>query len=472
VTDSWTFQKLRDIADIRVSNVDKKTHRSEKPAKLCNYMDVYSNEYITNDIQFMEASANSAEIENFSLIVGDVVITKDSETPDDIGIPAVIAIATLLRTFLVVYFACCQKCPCPNLCGGSYIYEKIDNLVCGYHLAIIRPDKNKLDSVFLSKCLSTSHIAKYFALHASGSTRFGLPIGAIELAEIPTPPKTEQTQIASILSTIDRAIEQTEAIIAKQQRIKTGLMQDLLTKGIDEDGNVRSEATHEFKDSPLGRIPAEWEVAPVGKYGSKHKSYLRTGPFGSDLNTNHWVEVGVPVLTIGSLGEGEVIEEELLYVGSFTAKGLQGFLVEPGDIVISRVADIGRSLVIETQQSGWIISSNLMRLSLNQDVANPMHLYRNISFNSHVRNQLRVTSNSGGRDLVNGAILSKILIPWPSFEEQNRIDRTLNHLDNKISILKEQLIKQNSQKVGLMQDLLTGNVRVTALLNDQEIAKI
>jgi len=172
------------------------------------------------------------------------------------------------------------------------------------------------------------------------------------------------------------------------------------------------------------------------------------------------------------LGEGEVIEEELLYVGSFTAKGLQGFLVEPGDIVISRVADIGRSLVIETQQSGWIISSNLMRLSLNQDVANPMHLYRNISFNSHVRNQLRVTSNSGGRDLVNGAILSKILIPWPSFEEQNRIDRTLNHLDNKISILKEQLIKQNSQKVGLMQDLLTGNVRVTALLNNQEIAKI
>ena len=227
--DYWAFQKLRDIADIRVSNVDKKTYRSEKPVKLCNYMDVYSNEYITNEIQFMEASANSAEIENFSLIVGDVVITKDSETPDDIGIPTV-------------------------------IHEKIDDLVCGYHLAIIRPNKDKLNSVFLSKCLSTSQITKYFALHASGSTRFGLPIGAIELAEIPTPPKEEQTQIAAILSTIDRAIEQTEAIIAKQQRIKTGLMQDLLTKGIDEDGNVRSEETHAFKDSPLGRIPVEWEV--------------------------------------------------------------------------------------------------------------------------------------------------------------------------------------------------------------------
>ena len=59
---------------------------------------------------------------------------------------------------------------------------------------------------------------------------------------------------------MDRAIEQTEALIAKQQRIKTGLMQDLLTRGIDEHGNLRSEQTHEFKDSPLGRIPVEWEV--------------------------------------------------------------------------------------------------------------------------------------------------------------------------------------------------------------------
>ena len=70
----------------------------------------------------------------------------------------------------------------------------------------------------------------------------------------------EQNKIADILSTVDQAIDQTEALIAKQQRIKTGLMQDLLTRGIDEEGNLRSEDTHEFKDSPLGRIPVEWEV--------------------------------------------------------------------------------------------------------------------------------------------------------------------------------------------------------------------
>ena len=77
--------------------------------------------------------------------------------------------------------------------------------------------------------------------------------------EVETPPKPEQTKIAEILSTVDQAIDQTEALIAKQQRIKIGLMRDLLTLGIDKDGNLRSEDTHEFKDWPLGRIPVEWK---------------------------------------------------------------------------------------------------------------------------------------------------------------------------------------------------------------------
>ena len=230
----WPYRRLADVADIRVSNVDKKSYASENSVKLCNYMDVYTNEYVTSQLDFMQGSATRAEIERFGLECGDVVITKDSETPDDIGIPAVIA-------------------------------ETIENLVCGYHLALIRPDAAELDSIYLAKQLSTQRIARYFALYASGSTRYGLPISAIESVSIPTPPKAEQTKIAEILSTVDRAIEQTEELIAKQERIKAGLMQDLLTRGIDEHGNLRSESTHEFKDSPLGRIPVEWEVEMLGQ---------------------------------------------------------------------------------------------------------------------------------------------------------------------------------------------------------------
>jgi len=287
--------------------------------------------------------------------------------------------------------------------------------------------------------------------------------------ELPTPPKAEQAKITEVLSTVDRAIEQTEALIDKQQRIKTGLMQDLLTRGIDEHGNLRSERTHKFKDSPLGRIPAEWEIQPISNFGCKTRSWLRTGPFGSDLNTKHWQPHGVPVLTIGSLGEGRVIESDLLYVSEVTSKALEGFRVEPGDIVFSRVADIGRSLVVQTGQAGWIISSNLMRISLDLDRASPEFLYRNIAFNPAIKSQLRMASNFGGRELVNGLILKSLLFPWPRFDEQERIVLRLALMDGKQRTIEKRLNKITSVKTALMQGLLTGRKRVSALLNNIEV---
>ena len=193
---------------MRVSNVDKKTSNAETPVKLCNYMDVYVNDYVTKSIDFMAASASKSEIERFRLQAGDVIITKDSETPDDIGVPAVVT-------------------------------DSIDGLVCGYHLALIRPRSDVVDPIYLAKQISAAPVSRYFASNASGSTRFGLPTSVIEDTRIPVAPKPEQTKIAHVLFTLDRAIAQTEDLISKQQRIKTGLMQDLLTSGVDEHGNLR-----------------------------------------------------------------------------------------------------------------------------------------------------------------------------------------------------------------------------------------
>jgi type I restriction enzyme S subunit len=274
----------------------------------------------------------------------------------------------------------------------------------------------------------------------------------------------EQAKIAEILSTVDRAIEHTEALIAKQERIKTGLMQDLLTHGIDKHGNLRSESTHQFKDSPLGRIPVEWKVYPISRFGSKCRPWLRSGPFGSDLNTKHWVTEGVPVLTIGSLGEGEIIEKELLFVSDETSDALKGFRVQSRDIIFSRVADIGRSVVVREHQTDWIISSNLMRISLDSESANPEFLYENIAFNPQIKAQLRTASNSGGREIVNGPILGGLLFPWPDIQEQSRIVSRLESVESIRRVLHEQLSKYLAFKTGLMQDLLTGKKRVTPLL--------
>ncbi len=268
-------------------------------------MDVYANEYVTDRIQFMEGSANPAEIERFGLNSGDVIITKDSETPDDIGIPAV-------------------------------VLDQIANLVCGYHLALIRPNAEQLDSIYLAKQLSTSRIARYFSLHASGSTRYGLPVSAIEAVEIPTPPKHEQTKIAEILSTVDRAIEQTEALIAKQQRIKTGLMQDLLTRGIDEHGNLRSEQTHQFKDSPLGRIPVEWEIGEIEAVAE----FVTSGSRGW---AQYYGSEGAMFLRIGNLTRDHInlrLEDMAFVNPPRTSEGKRTSVL-PGDLLISITADLG-----------------------------------------------------------------------------------------------------------------------------------
>ncbi|WP_083558438.1 restriction endonuclease subunit S [Syntrophotalea acetylenica] len=328
----------------------------------------------------------------------------------------------------------------------------------------------QIDTVYLTQYLSSDFFERQKDRYAEGSTQIALSNIQLPFIKIQFPKsKPEQSKIAEVLSKVDQAIEQTESLIAKQQRIKTGLMQDLLTRGIDEHGNLRSEETHEFKDSPLGRIPVEWDIAPISKYGSRSRSYLRTGPFGSDLNTKHWVEYGTPVLTIGSLGGGLIIDSELLFVDEKTTDRLKGFSVEEGDIVFSRVADIGRSLVIDSERQGWIISSNLMRISLNEKLASPEFLYRNIAFNSKIVEQLRKTSNSGGRDLVNGPILNALLFPWPSIEEQIAINNRLQSADARFESIKGSVNKLRSLKTALMQDLLTGKKRVTPLLEKTEV---
>ena len=228
-----------------------------------------------------------------------------------------------------------SKSPTPKLCGtqikkvgkaGSLLFSvrapvgKTNiadrDYIIGRGLAAIQA--SSIDAAYLEQFIA--FVEPQLRNASQGSTFEA--INSKELSawpiEFPCDPE-EQTQIASILTTLDRAIEQTGEIIAKQQRIKAGLMQDLLTKGIDELGVIRSEATHEFKDSPLERIPVEWEVAPMAKYGAKNRPYLRTGPFGSALNTKHWVAEGIPVFTIGSRGEGVVLENGLLYVSEQTA---------------------------------------------------------------------------------------------------------------------------------------------------------
>lgn len=172
-------QKLEDIATVEISGVDKKTKDGEQEIRLCNFVDVYYNWAITTAQHdgFMFATARPNEISKFQLKKGQVALTKDSETRDDIGIP-------------------------------TYIADDFDDVILGYHCALITPNKDILDGRYLNALLHTDYAKKYFACNASGSgQRYALSVEALNSFPVPMIPLRDQKRIGEIFSALDKKIE-------------------------------------------------------------------------------------------------------------------------------------------------------------------------------------------------------------------------------------------------------------------------
>ena len=195
---NWKEYRLHEVVKTLFSNVDKKSYENELPVLLCNYMDVYKNQYITDEIPFMQATAKESEVHKFSLKLDDVVITKDSETPDDIA-------------------------------NSAVVVKPLKNVLCGYHLAILRPLKNVVLGLFLAHMLMLQVIRHQFSRVANGATRFGLSVGDIKKVPICIPSIDEQQKIASVLKTANREIELLSDKLEALKNQKKGLMQKLLT---------------------------------------------------------------------------------------------------------------------------------------------------------------------------------------------------------------------------------------------------
>ena len=242
----------------------------------------------------------------------------------------------------------------------------------------------------------------------------------------------EQRKIAEILETVDNTIEKTGRIIEKYKRIKQGLMQDLLTRGIDENGQIRSEETHRFKDSPLGRIPEEWEVVELGEV-FKLKSGM-TRPCDTSESGNYPIYGGNGIL--GYTNE-------------------KNFDIET--IIIGRVGEYCG--VVYIASGGWVTDNALYVVVKKRD-------YNNL-FLCYLLNYVNLNQYSAetGQPLMTQSIVYKIQIPLPPLPEQHRIASILSQIDEAIE--KEQEYKEKLERIkrGLMEDLLTGKVRVLGVMN-------
>lgn len=253
----------------------------------------------------------------------------------------------------------------------------------------------------------------------------------------PLPPLHEQRAIAAALSDIDAVLTALDELIAKKRLIKQGAMQELLT------GRKRLQG---FSD--------EWEVKTIGTFAD-----VKTGPFGSALHEKDYVPEGTPLITVEHLSEFGVVHSNMSMVSDFDVQRLKAYTLQTNDIVFSRVGAVDRNSLISKEEEGWLFSGSLLRLRIQKDnVFAPFisYLFYGEPFRRHVGSmavgQTRLSLNT--------RIISNIPIAIPSLAEQTTIAKILSDLDAEITALEQNREKTRLLKQGMMQELLTGRIRL------------
>ena len=249
--------KLRDIADVMISGVDKKSNNDETPVRLCNFVDVYRNWAITSSLHdtFMQATAKQIEIDRFLLHKGQVAITKDSETRNDIGI-------------------------------ATYIADDFDDVILGYHCALITPNNELVDSKYLNAFLHSNYILRYFELNATGSgMRYTLSNDTILNMPILLPSIEQQKAIGSVFSNIDKQIETLNSINRNLEQFARQLY-DYWFVQFDfpnSEGKPYKSSGGEldYIDLLKREIPESWELVSLNDFVAQRIS----GDWGNETET-------------------------------------------------------------------------------------------------------------------------------------------------------------------------------------------
>jgi type I restriction enzyme S subunit len=272
--------------------------------------------------------------------------------------------------------------------------------------------------------------------------------------------KHEQTKIAEVLATVDQAIDQTEALIAKQQRIKTGLMQDLLTRGIDEHGQLRTEQTHAFKDSPLGRIPVGWEVARLGEIADISAG-ITLGKTHEGPDT-----LELPYLRVANVQDGYLDLTEIKTI-RVPQNYLEKYVLKVGDVLMNEGGDfdkLGRGAVWQGQLPVCLHQNHVFKVRPHNEKLASDFLAA-VSASPYGKSFFMMASKqSTNLASINSTQLKAFPIPLPTYSEQITIQNQFKRLDEVLNDSQAELKKQKSLKTALMQDLLTGRKRVTDLL--------
>jgi type I restriction enzyme S subunit len=287
---------------------------------------------------------------------------------------------------------------------------------------------------FLPFVMSTERFHEHSIKQSKGSVNPYINFSDITWYEFPLPPVDEQRRIADLLWAADETYHAHIDAREKLEVTKTSKVIDLL-------------------EQPVRGNSCDYVL--VEELGNGNTPVLKTGPFGSSLKSEYFSSSGVPVLNISAVGDVDVQHEGLFYLPYDKAQRFDAYRLVENDIVFSRVAEIGRCILITKECDGWIISSNLIRIRLDKQKVNPNYFLYLLKYSPYVQKQIRQATTGGGRMLVNTKTLGKITYPIPSKSFQEEVVQDIQAFDERISLMDEHI--EIIKKLGLeLREQLVG----------------
>jgi type I restriction enzyme S subunit len=388
-----------------VSNVDKKSADGDPAVRLVNYTDVYYNSAITPQLPLKEATATPEQVRKFRVLPGDSIITKDSETPDDIGVPAFIESAT-------------------------------PDMVCGYHLAMLRPRRG-LHPKFLYWALASTQTREQLAVAANGMTRYGLTYDAIQSVEIPVPGVEEQRRIADFLDDQTTAIDQ----------IITG-------RGCQ----IRLE--REVFASELESV-----LASLSGFTVALSWILVSGVQDGPHETPTFVDEGIPFLSVDS-----IVDDRINFVGTrlISPEEHERFARKcrprRGDVLLTKAASVGKVAVVDTDID-FNVWSPIAVMRPRPDAVVPSFLAWALRSSGMQRQMALASTNSTQNNLAMRDIASLRLV-LPVLEAQSQsaaeMERLKHRADERQSALRGSISLLEELRLSLISAAVSGEFDVAA----------
>ena len=424
--------KLGEIATVEISGVDKKIKDGEVPVKLCNFVDVYYNWAVTSDMEqsFMEATARPNEIERFKLKRGQVALTKDSETRFDIGI-------------------------------ATYIADDFDNVILGYHNALITPNSEKLSGKYLNALLHTDYARTYFANNASGSgQRYALSVDALNNFPVPLIPLAEQERIGDIFSSIDQKIALNRAINDNLEAMAKQLY-DYWFVQFDfpnEEGNPYKSSGGKmvWNDKLKREIPEGWEVVYLADFAD-----IKNGATPSTTNPLNY---GGDIVWITPKDLSDQ-KSKFVYRGERNISQL-GYdscstnLLPVNSVLLSSRAPIGLVSIAMTE----LCTNQGFKNLVPHDDKDSLYLYYYIKH--HVKQIEQLGTGTTFKE-----VSREELCKFPILTPSNTLDYTqwvdvMTQIANKQFILTKEVESLTKQRDDLLPLLMNGQVSVNYHLSD------